>query len=73
MYADFVPEYNEIEYEAEVEPNEDEINLEKAKINIEERRKIREKMQTLGLERNNVQSDLEILRSLSISLQASKG
>ena len=73
MYADFVPEYDDIEYEAEVGPDEDEINLEKAKINIEERRKIREQMQTLGLEQKNIQSDLEILRSLSISLQASKG
>ena len=73
MYSDFVPEYYDVEYEAEIEPDEDEINLEKAKINIEERRKIREKMQTLGLEQNDVQSDLEILRSLSISLQASKG
>lgn len=64
---------NEIIYDEEIElADYDQINLEKAKINVHERQKIRAQMEQLGAEQNEVERELNTLRTLSISLRASK-
>ena len=67
------PEVGEIIYEAEEDTDQDQISLEKAMINIEERRQIRSQMEKLGEQQNALESELNQLRTLSISLRASKG
>lgn len=66
------PEVGEIIYEAEEDTDQDQISLEKAMINIEERRQIRSQMEKLGEQQNALESELNQLRTLSISLRASK-
>lgn len=65
---------DEIIYDEEIElADYDQINLEKAKINVHERQVIRAQMEQLGAEQNEVERELNTLRTLSISLRASKG
>jgi hypothetical protein len=64
---------DEIIYDEEIElADYDQINLEKAKINVHERQVIRAQMEQLGAEQNEVERELNTLRTLSISLRASK-
>jgi len=76
MFEDAVmPLYgtDEIIYDEETElADYDQINLEKAKINVHERQVIRARMEKLGVEQNEVEGELNSLRTLSISLRASK-
>ena len=77
MFEDAVmPLYgtDEIIYDEETElADYDQINLEKAKINVHERQVIRARMEKLGVEQNEVEGELNSLRTLSVSLRASKG
>lgn len=60
------------DYEEETFATADQVNLEKARLNIMERREIREQMVNLGQQQNVVDQNISSLRTLNVSLHASK-